>query len=84
MGARTAAAASRALVWFGCVLLLLRGGAGVVDDLTRRRTSHIIHPGQLARHKHTADPLQASLARSRETAEPGNVPDTDSRERSTQ
>ena len=24
-----------ALVWFGCVLLLLRGGAGIIDDLTR-------------------------------------------------
>jgi hypothetical protein len=24
-----------ALVWAGCVLLLLRGGAGVIDDLTR-------------------------------------------------
>lgn len=23
------------LVWFGCVLLLLRGGAGLIDDLTR-------------------------------------------------
>jgi hypothetical protein len=24
-----------ALVWFGCVLLLLRGGAGILDDLAR-------------------------------------------------
>ena len=24
-----------ALVWLGCVLLLLRGGAGIIDDLTR-------------------------------------------------
>ncbi|HEU5268009.1 MAG TPA: DUF3995 domain-containing protein [Jatrophihabitans sp.] len=23
------------LVWFGCVLLLVRGGAGIIDDLTR-------------------------------------------------
>jgi len=29
------ALAAAALVWAGCVLLLLRGGAGVIDDLTR-------------------------------------------------
>lgn len=29
------ALAAAALVWVGCVLLLLRGGAGILDDLTR-------------------------------------------------
>ncbi len=29
------ALAAAALLWFGCVLLLLRGGAGIIDDLTR-------------------------------------------------
>jgi hypothetical protein len=29
------ALAAAAIVWFGCVLLLLRGGAGILDDLTR-------------------------------------------------
>lgn len=29
------ALADAALVWAGCVLLLLRGGAGIIDDLTR-------------------------------------------------
>ena len=28
------APAAAALVWFGCALLLLRGGAGILDDLT--------------------------------------------------
>ena len=35
MGTRTLALPAAALVWAGCVLLLLRGGAGVIDDLTR-------------------------------------------------
>lgn len=29
------ASVTRALAWVGCVLLLLRGGAGIVDDITR-------------------------------------------------
>ncbi len=29
------ALAAAVIVWFGCVLLLLRGGAGLLDDLTR-------------------------------------------------
>lgn len=29
------ARAAPAIVWFGCVLLLLRGGAGIIDDLAR-------------------------------------------------
>lgn len=29
------ALAAAALVWFGCALLLLRGGAGIIDDLAR-------------------------------------------------